>query len=118
MKLLSPIETSVAGVTFRVEYPQNLYKIGSLTALNNRPLMATLVREPDNEHDQNAIRVMVDNEHVGYIPAKLAKRMSEEIDNGEPWIGVVDRMIVSPENPEQPGLRIRVFRRDAERENR
>jgi hypothetical protein len=118
MELLSPIETSVAGVTFRVEYPQNLYKIGALVALNNRRLRATLVRELDNDHDQNAIRVVVDKEHVGYIPAKLAKRMSEEIDNGATWIGVVDRMIISPENPEQPGLRIRVFRRDTERKNR
>lgn len=30
---------------------------------------AKFVPEPDNEHDRNALKVMIDNVHVGYIPA-------------------------------------------------
>ena len=31
------------------------------------PGKVELIEEPDNEHDPNAIKVMIDNVHVGYI---------------------------------------------------
>ena len=48
---------SVAGVTYRRT------AIEKMTST-----MATLVPEPDNKHDPNAIRVEVGGQHVGYVP--------------------------------------------------
>lgn len=40
---------------------------------------ARLVREPDNEHDLNAVKVMVGNEKIGYVKAGSAKRMQKRL---------------------------------------
>lgn len=40
----------------------------------------TLVREPNNEHDANAIAVWVGGSHVGYIPSKQNKVLAPFID--------------------------------------
>lgn len=56
-----------------------------------------LVREPDNPHDPNAIRVeapFVHGEKIGYIPRTEAAVFAPEIDSGityAAWIGTVDR---------------------------
>lgn len=34
---------------------------------------ATLLPEPDNVYDSNAVAVLVDGEHVGYLPREVAK---------------------------------------------
>ncbi|EOI9075135.1 HIRAN domain-containing protein, partial [Streptococcus pyogenes] len=41
-----------------------------------------LEREPNNEFDKNAIKVLINNIHVGYIPKKKAKKIAKLIDNG------------------------------------
>lgn len=50
-------------------------------------LPADLVREPDNEHDPNAIIVnlvtAVDDMPVGYVPREAASRMAPVLDAGE-----------------------------------
>jgi hypothetical protein len=67
------IETSVVGVTF--EGRQEI--INSLHV--GQPIK--LVREPENEHDINAIQVMVSNkETIGYIYKDLAKRIAPIFD--------------------------------------
>ncbi len=46
-------------------------------------LMAELVPDPDNEHDKNALKVLIDGKHVGYIKAGSAKHVgniSEQYD--------------------------------------
>ena len=50
---------SVSGVTFRKD---------ALKSAMGRPPSPTLVTEPENEHDANAIRVEIGGNHVGYIP--------------------------------------------------
>lgn len=42
---------------------------------------AELVPEPDNPHDPNAIKVMVDGIHIGYVPAKRAKSIKKILDS-------------------------------------
>lgn len=42
-----------------------------------------LVREPDNQYDANAIKVMADGLHVGYIPALVAQSMAKQLDQGQ-----------------------------------
>ena len=43
----------------------------------------TLVREPENEHDPNAIRCEIDGIMCGFIPAAQAERLAADIDGGE-----------------------------------
>lgn len=40
---------------------------------------ARLVREPDNEHDKNAVKVMVGHQKIGYVKAGSAKRMQKRL---------------------------------------
>jgi predicted metallopeptidase len=109
----SPFEVPVAGVTFRPGYPKNLWDIaGAMVEVFGKTprVIATLVREPQNEHDPNAIKVLVAAEHVGYIPSREAGGLAPLMDAGERWCGLVDRLVISPENPEQPGLRVKVVK--------
>lgn len=59
----------VAGVTFngRQKY---LSKISETDP-------AELVREPENKYDSNAIKVIVRNFHMGYIPKQIARELKE-----------------------------------------
>lgn len=46
----------------------------------------TLVREPGNAHDANAVAVWIDGRKVGFIPRKTNVALSQYIDQvGEPW---------------------------------
>lgn len=42
---------------------------------------ADLVPEPDNPHDPNAIKVIVSNIHIGYVPAKRTKSIKKILDS-------------------------------------
>jgi len=108
--LASPFEVPVTGVTFRDGYPNSIFQISSLMIEKDTPVLALLQREPENPVDDSAIRVVVNGNHVGYIPSYIAKKLSEEIDGGISWSAVVDRIIVSPENHNQPGLRLKVIK--------
>jgi hypothetical protein len=41
---------------------------------------AALLREPDNEHDPNAIQVMVDGRRVGYLKRGTAQRLNRRVE--------------------------------------
>ena len=51
----------VVGVRYRDEQTIKNYKAAPL------PVEVTLVPEPDNPHDPHAIKVLLDDEHIGYI---------------------------------------------------
>jgi HIRAN domain len=40
----------------------------------------TLVREPGNKYDPNAVMVWIDGKHVGYIPSKTNAALAQFID--------------------------------------
>jgi very-short-patch-repair endonuclease len=44
------------------------------------PAVATLEREPDNAHDSNAIKVIVQGKHVGYFARALALQVAPMMD--------------------------------------
>jgi hypothetical protein len=54
---------------------------------------AQLVREPSNAHDRNAIKVVVENEHVGYLSRENAGRFCDGLDavGGRATCGAVIR---------------------------
>ena len=50
-----------------------------------------LRRDPENEHDPNAIAVMAGGAQVGWVPRELAAELAPELDAGRPWTAVVLR---------------------------
>jgi HIRAN domain len=54
-----------------------------------RPL--ELRRDPDNEHDPNAIAVHAGGAQVGWVPREVAAELAPELDQGRPWSALVLR---------------------------
>lgn len=98
----NPIELSVAGTYYRKDdiasilNKNRLYNAGNdifidkakenkrIYKYNRRETNAVLVPEPTNGHDHNAIKVVIDNVHVGYIPADQCleiKKVMNKISN-------------------------------------
>ncbi|MFZ5639561.1 MAG: single-stranded-DNA-specific exonuclease RecJ [Bacillota bacterium] len=77
--------TKVVGVTF--EYRQDIVRqLHEGEKLN-------LVRESDNAHDPNAIRVeRSDGSQVGYLNARLARNLAPYIDQGEQYLTLVSQV--------------------------
>jgi HIRAN domain len=51
-----------------------------------------LRRDPENEHDANAIAVdAAGGEQVGWVPRELAAELAPELDAGRPWAAMVLR---------------------------
>lgn len=68
---------NVAGVIFRPRDVKDLIRsdvdIGT---------MLTLEREPDNKHDPNAIKLLFNDVHIGYVPRDVAEDVAELLDEG------------------------------------
>lgn len=62
----------VAGESYRQS------ALSSLISLDG-PLVATLIPEPTNPHDKNAIRVVVNGQHVGYLKREAARQFGQAI---------------------------------------
>lgn len=75
--MFKPITTRLAGVTFS-DAQQNIKKFGC------RDIMTyALIREPDNIHDPNAIRVsLFDLFFMGYVPRHIARDLAPLMDSG------------------------------------
>jgi hypothetical protein len=60
-----------------------------------------LHRDPDNEHDANAIAVLArSGEQLGWVPREIAEELAPELDAGKPWSAVVLReQRTSPRDP-------------------
>jgi hypothetical protein len=70
------------------------------SAAPGRPLI--LRRDPDNEHDPNAIAVHPDGggAQLGWVPREVAPRIAADLDAGRPWAAVVLReRRASPRDP-------------------
>ncbi|MGH2312882.1 HIRAN domain-containing protein [Streptococcus uberis] len=46
----------------------------------------SLVREPENDVDKNAIKVLVGKTHLGYVPKKIARKLAPLLDKGFNYI--------------------------------
>ncbi|MCR5382205.1 MAG: HIRAN domain-containing protein [Lentisphaeria bacterium] len=98
-------ETTILPDKKRDAFVKNLRVVGSFAVHNFHYILedlkqnerAKLVREPDNPHDPNAIRVeapFIHGEKLGYIPRADAEVFAPEIDAGiayAAWISSVDR---------------------------
>ncbi|MBR2555101.1 MAG: HIRAN domain-containing protein [Aeriscardovia sp.] len=45
--------------------------------LEQREHSLELIEEPENKHDPNAIKVIVDGQHIGYVPAKKCEKVKK-----------------------------------------
>lgn len=104
----------VAGVTFVADYPDNLLDLASVQRRKERrgddePLTVILRRNPENAYDANAIEVH--QPHVGmlgHVPKEIAERLAPCLDDGEIWQAWLGDVRIHPDNPEQPGVDIKV----------
>jgi hypothetical protein len=63
--------------------------LGSDAVAPGSPL--ELRRDPDNEHDANAIAVRAGGAQVGWVPREVAAELAPELDEGRAWSAVVLR---------------------------
>jgi hypothetical protein len=116
MTLADHFSSAVVGVTFVDTYPANLLDLHAVLLdrigdFGDEPLPVILVRNPDNEHDPNAIEVHVPAVGmVGHLPAPLAAWFAPALDAGERWAASVEAINVHPSHPDRPGLTIEVHR--------
>jgi HIRAN domain len=80
------IELTCVGLQFRWK------KTGRETLARSVPFMVDLEREPDNRHDENAIKVVIASDfkltrlrgkQLGYIRAKTAEQFAPWFDEGQ-----------------------------------
>ena len=76
------------------------------------PVEVLLVRNPFNKYDGNAIEVHIPTlgrtSMVGHIPRDIAARLAVRMDDNQKTTAVIDAVLISPENPDNPGLSITV----------
>jgi hypothetical protein len=53
-----------------------------VNALTPGPFACTFEREPDNEHDENAVAVYFEDEHIGYISRNNNEAVAQALDLG------------------------------------
>lgn len=57
----------------------------------------TLVREPDNRHDRNAIRVEWQGHKLGYVPRAANRAIAAALDGGERLVARIARLSEHPD---------------------
>jgi len=75
------LKFSVAGMSYHLT-PDAQWRLH-----NEVPIGVTLVREPDNRHDENAISIRLDRWRpgmmIGYVPRDIAAKLAPMIDTGK-----------------------------------
>ena len=72
------ITTRLSGVTFDEDVQKNIRMFGCEDIGTY-----ALIREPENAHDSNAIRVEVGGYFMGYVPKEIARWLAPEMDSGK-----------------------------------
>ncbi len=70
------ITSSIVGVKLHPGAHEKLLSSPAGTAV-------TLIREPSNPYDSNAVQCVIDGVICGYIPKAQAVRIAEDLDNGQ-----------------------------------
>ncbi len=83
------ISTKVVGVTKNNDEGVNIQNI--LPELENGSKL-NFVREPNNPYDTNAIKVICDYQHIGYIKAELAEEIAPIMDSGKELNGYITQI--------------------------
>jgi hypothetical protein len=59
--------------------------------------MLDLIREPDNRHDHNAIRVEWRGHKLGYVPRAENRSVAAAIDQGDRLVARISRLTTHPD---------------------
>ena len=94
LPLKLPIVCPVSGVSFKQDEVSGV-------RLTDRVVVE---REPNNEHDVTACRVICAGVHVGYIPKNIAQRLCANT-NSKYWTGIVLEIL---KGEQLTGLRVRI----------
>jgi len=122
------VDFRVVGLTFIDGYPENLHRLrdtdeerrakalldgagdfGDFTVREEvgEPLPVVLIRNPENEHDENAIEVHVPVlgrvAMIGHVPRTLAAKLAPSLDRGDTWAAALTAVLIDPEHPDRPG---------------
>jgi hypothetical protein len=125
---MKQMDFKVVGLTFVPEYPENLMQVdGLLTEAQTVSLGwsddhagaeqvdVLLIRNPDNEHDSNAVEVHVPSlgrrrSMIGHVPRDLAERLAPSLDRGDRWSAHVGAVLITPDHPDRPGVEVIIER--------
>ncbi len=114
MGLPRRFNSRVVGVTFAPGYPMSVARLEArmlrpwLHDEPATPIPVTLVRDPGNPYDSNAVRVDVDGEHLGHIDRRTAERLAPSLDAGDEWVAEIVDVVVSEADPAHPGITVRL----------
>lgn len=78
---MKTITTRLSGVSFDEDVQNNIRMFGCQDIGTY-----ALIREPENAHDSNAIRVEVGGYFMGYVPRQIAGWLAPEIDSGRRFL--------------------------------
>lgn len=93
------VEIPVVGIQYRLTVSSR--KMIAEKAQKEGPLQCALVREPENMHDTNALKVILadhpwDYVHIGYVPRTIAEKYAPLIDKGEIVVKDVHLISLNP----------------------
>ena len=80
------IDTRIAGVRCTNDKGKEIQAILPTLHKNDKLIF---VREPQNEYDKNAIKVICDYQHIGYIKSELAEKIAPLMDCGRIPKGII-----------------------------
>lgn len=89
MAILKNVKLKAVGVTFRNEDGSSRQEL--ISKLDENAALF-LVREPENQHDKNAIKVMTLFGQVGYIGKDYAAILAEMMDGGRKFTATVAKV--------------------------
>ena len=98
MAKVSTWTTAVAGVSHRQDEIQFCYE----------GQQVSLVREPKNPHDKNAIKVTAGGRHIGYIGHDEAKRLASAMDSGDRLEASIEKLLGPDIDWPYIGVRLRI----------
>jgi hypothetical protein len=121
------VEFKVVGLTFVPGYPENVLALvadhelaqaretGFVNDGGASVLRVLLRRNPENEHDENAIEVHAPTlgrgrTMIGHVPRDLAAKLAPSLDRGDEWTARVMHVLVDPEHPDRPGVEVALER--------
>jgi hypothetical protein len=86
-QITADFTTEVAGESYRASEIGRLMAKWGLKGGGVTMRQAVLVPEPSNRYDRNAVKVVIEGEHVGYVPADQARMVGDAVrkaPRGEP----------------------------------
>jgi len=101
---MNPIKSKVTGTSF--------YDDGIIELHCKKGTELHLERDPSNEHDENAIKVMATTpsglKQIGHITKTLAKTLAKEMDNGSDVTATITKITGGTNSSPNYGVNIQV----------